>query len=519
MKQITELIEHRKREVALHPLYAWMRNDCVGLPDRLAFAPVFVNFIMGFRDLNRWFLRYADANDPYRQAINAHTQEDEGHSKFFLEDWAKLGLDRRLGWGAGETLWWYYAAGPTELFRSYGMELMEMSTLHSDPLLRFALMESIEACGHVFFGVTCGVAEALEKQTGTEYRYFGRFHLMRETGHLLGAGHIFEEAEIDPAREALASALANRIFDMFLVENDRLLAYAEEFLAGKRAPASLREAAAPDSSSPEVPSLAQRKRLEPPPHPSQQGLEEALAQRKIQADEHPFFAWMRAPDRHPAKVKLQRFIPLWVPDIMGYRDLTAYALAYRHPANPRERAINRWLAQLQTHHRLFIRDWAALEMDALLSWTASDTLTFLGLSRHTDLQRKSMASFVKLAYGHPKPALRFWLLEALEASGEAFFKNTRALALRFETESSKRLDYLADRHPLSHPTLERDDAADAVAFRQLPLNEAEQRIALEMIHTVFDCLEAQYTQSLELAGIDLFNAIPPVTAAVGSCGT
>ncbi|KYF72653.1 hypothetical protein BE11_50325 [Sorangium cellulosum] len=110
-----------------------------------------------------------------------------------------------------------------------------------------------------------------------------------------------------------------------------------------------------------------------------------------------------------------------------------------------------------------------------------------------------MSAFVKLAFAHPEPALRFWLMEALEASGDAFFENTRALARRVEAERPLRLDYLADRHALSHPALDPDDEADAVAFKSGALDARGREIAVGMIHTVFDCLELQFSLSLELA--------------------
>ena len=45
--------------------------------------------------------------------------------------------------------------------------------------------------------------------------------------------------------------------------------------------------------------------------------------------------------------QLQRFIALWTPDVMGYKDLNRYALRYRAPQSKYERAINRWCEQLE----------------------------------------------------------------------------------------------------------------------------------------------------------------------------
>jgi hypothetical protein len=184
---------------------------------------------------------------------------------------------------------------------------------------------------------------------------------------------------------------------------------------------------------------------------------------------------------------------------MGYKDLNRYALAYRDPANRYQRAINRWTADLQSHHQLFLRDWAALGMDDVLGWSASETLRFYCLSGHTEVQRRNMATFVKLAYAHPEPVLRFWLMAALEATGESFFAATRELAWRVERETNRRLDYLADRHQVSHRVLEEDPEADSVFFQGEEISAADSDIARDMVNTVFDCIDEQYTLSLELA--------------------
>jgi len=169
------------------------------------------------------------------------------------------------------------------------------------------------------------------------------------------------------------------------------------------------------------------------------------------------------------------------------------------PRGTRERAINRRLSPLQSHHQLFLRDWAELDMDRFLGWTASDTIDFYYRSQYTEVQRHSMSCFVKLASLHPRPLLRFWLIEALEASGEAFFRHTRALA----QQEGAQLDYLADRHALAHPTLARDEQAEAVDFTREALDEDGQEHVIRMIHTVFDCLERQFTHSLEHATRDV----------------
>ena len=40
--------------------FAWLRNDRVPAQDRLAFTPAGALFIMQFRDMNRWVLRFRE---------------------------------------------------------------------------------------------------------------------------------------------------------------------------------------------------------------------------------------------------------------------------------------------------------------------------------------------------------------------------------------------------------------------------------------------------------------------------
>ena len=65
---------------------------------------------------------------------------------------------------------------------------------------------------------------------------------------------------------------------------------------------------------------------------------------------------------------------------MGYADLMTYALAYPQPRDAAERALNRHAARLACHHRLFLADAAALDLDGALGWSAGETLHFLGRS-------------------------------------------------------------------------------------------------------------------------------------------
>ncbi len=494
MQEVLAALARGRARIDAHPLYAWLADDAVPLERRFAFAPLFAGFILGFRDLNRWFLRYPDPRNRYEEAINAHTAEDETHSALFLADWRELGLDGQLGWGVEDTMAWYYAAPETEVFRRYALRLTELCVATPDPLVRYALMEAIETCGHVFFGHTAPVAARLARRTGAALRYFGPYHLARETGSLVDGDDEFAAAVLAPDQRRRALALVEEVFAMFTVKNDHLLAYASALAAGSPVPrpASAARQADPHPPGPVAPLHVLAK---VPPAPGHVPMADRLADRMARLAAHPFLAWLASSTADPA-ARLRAVVPAWVPDIMGYADLMTYALPYRRPADAAQRALNRHAARLACHHRLFVADAASLGLDAALGWTAGETLDYLGRSDATELQRRNMAAFVDIAFRERSPAVRYWLVEALQGSGEAFFQRSGALARAAEPALPGRLDYLGDRHRLAHPVLPPDPGADAVQLTALPVTGREREAALAAVDTVFARMTAQLDQSL-----------------------
>jgi hypothetical protein len=238
----------------------------------------------------------------------------------------------------------------------------------------------------------------------------------------------------------------------------------------------------------------------------QREVQRLLEMRKARTARHPLFAWLQRQAEISPMEKLQRFIPMWVMDIMGYRDLNHYALRYARPADRREQQINQWVDALCTHSALFMNDWDALQMDDIVDWTASDTLSFCFLDRNMDVHRRNIAKFIKLAFAHPNPILRYWMLEALESSGEAFFHNTKQLATQAEHEAGIRLDYLGDRHDIGHPD-NTESATEPFPFKGQPLDGEQRDAACDMVTTVFDAVDEQFSISLEVAETNRF-AVP-----------
>ena len=389
-----------------------------------------------------------------------------------------------------------FLADDTEPFRRFGMNFSRMSVAdEGDALVRFAHSEAGEACGNDFFNVLAPAATRVSGKTNLQYRYFGHHHLDRELGHVIKSEGVFENEVLTPAQREKSLVLANEMFDIFFEMHDSFLRYAETYVGRgivprrKNMPTDRR--IAPPPIRPVVNELA----------PEHAEVRRAIDARKKKTARHPFFTWLREEQGVLPLQKLQRFIPMWAMDILGYRDLNRYILRYAKPQNREERLINRWVDALETHSSLFLNDWDALSMDDVLGWNARNTLKFLFLDKDTDVHRRNIASFIKLGFAHPKPELRYWFMEALESSGDAFFQNTRALATKVEQETGARLDYLADRHNGAHAK-----ATQAPARITLPgsLSAEDRDIALKMVETVFDAVDEQLFVSLEAARSNKF---------------
>lgn len=510
MKRFMQYKHGRTEALDAHPFISWLDADNVALEDKLGFAPIMALFVMAFRDVNLWVLRFEEeAEEHFRSLINGNTFEDEGHSRLFLHDWRCMGLDARLRWSASDTLWWLFHSPDQERFREYGVEFVRFSVEDGgDPLLRFAHSEAGEACGMVFFSHSVHPAVALGEAQGKTYRYFGTEHLERELSHVEHTEEDFVNQVLDEAGLAKAVDLGGRMFDVFHGIFDAFLDYAHAHVEGGTVPQAPADHGAQGCGLPRHPveDLSGFAAPEGEVSSSAARLLAKLDARRAQAAAHPLYAWMREASV-PAADKLRRFMPLWSMDVLGYRDLNHFVFHYANGASaharaPEARLINAWVNELETHSGLFLRDWQALGLDERLGWSASETLEFLFFDRAMDVHRHNIMRFMKLGLRHDHPSLRYWMMRALEASGEAFFANTRELARAAEAsgELAGPLDYLGDRHGGEHP--ERGVDLDALlrgTFHAHELDAEQLAVAEQMIDVVFDSLEHQLDFSLEAA--------------------
>jgi hypothetical protein len=496
VENVLALVAERQADLDRHPLFEWMNSDDNPVPDPLLILPAMVTFSMGFRDVNKWVFRYPDAANDLERGINIHTFEDQTHSRLFLEDWKRLGLDRRLGWNASDTLWWLFQAEVNEVARDHGVYFLSMAAADAkDPLLRFAQSEMMEALGAVFFKHASKIAIRFTEQTGIELPYMGPFHLALESGHM-DCEELFERQRLDERRRARALELAETIYRIFSAQLDMWLVYAKEYIVTGNPP---RPRVRPMADRVAGGAPGPRVVTDGPVHSSQVPLQKLLLERQRRSVAHPFYSWLEnRGDRIPALRALQRFIPMWAMDCMGYRDLNRYAMRYAEPASDLHRTVNAWVDDLATHNTLYLNDWKQLGLDEILGWKSSDTLAFCYLDPQTDVHRRNIVRFTELAAGNDDPVLRLWLMHALETSGEPFFRQTKALAAEAEATVGVRLDYLGDRHEVAHrkPAV---SAGPPAGFKDRPLEPSGCDVAAHMIETVFDAADEQLDISLDVA--------------------
>jgi hypothetical protein len=213
MKEILDLIARKQQVFAELPFFKFLHNSRIAPQERLAFAPYFAPFVMGFGELNRAVFR-EESNDPIQLMINQHSREDDSHWIWFLEDLQKLKLDLSMNFNDALRFLW---GNETAVSRHMIYELYRY-TYRVRPIQKLVIIEAIEATADIFLSATAKAARELQENTNKEYRYFGNLHLAIDTGHSL---HLSEtqqfieslELSVETKQEAIESV--EKVFQLF----------------------------------------------------------------------------------------------------------------------------------------------------------------------------------------------------------------------------------------------------------------------------------------------------------------
>jgi hypothetical protein len=494
MKRVQALFAENRGRIAGHPFFDWLRDASLPVRDRFSFTPLMVDFTMGFADMNKWFLGYEDPQNELELSINQHTLEDRTHSRLFLENWKALAFDDQLNWSASQTLWWLYHSPQTLPVRRFGWDILRLSVQYPDPLVRFALMEAIEICGDIFFGNTKIVAQQLSRQTGVDYRYYGEYHHLRETGHLHTDESPFFAARLSEQQLQHANSAVEAIFQGFI----RVLDHLFEHCRSRDAHSWSAFAAQGDRAMQPRNDLV-RDRSFPRRSIGPRALApmlDFLQERQAQLASHPFLDWLRSTPVDDTE-RLRRFAPLWAIDIAGYPDFNHFALSYPDPTNAVELAVTDWARALGHHGVVYLQDWRVLELDRALGWNAGNTISYYFLSELSEVHRRNLAKITRFAYVDSSPLWRWWLMTAFEAGGDPLFDALAPVVQRAEGHRGP-LNYWAERHGEQSLAQERRAQLQTLMLNQ-PLTAEMQRRLSAMIATIFDGFEEQFTLSHHLA--------------------
>jgi hypothetical protein len=185
VREVLGYIERRVAQLRESAFITWLADDSVPARDRLMrWLPCAAPWVFGFMDLNGILLRYGEdeaRDDPYKRAINDHLEEDAQHWTFYLEDLRRFELDAPVD--LPETLRFLWG----DVTRAQRLAVYRLAALASRsraPLVRYALIATLEALAHVVFDTLVRVADPFAEQTGQEALYVGAVHAELEPGHL-----------------------------------------------------------------------------------------------------------------------------------------------------------------------------------------------------------------------------------------------------------------------------------------------------------------------------------------------
>lgn len=212
MKAARRLDAWRTR-IAAHPLYSWLRDGATAAPLDLlrALVPDWTMDILGYRDLARYALSYADPQTEAERQINSWAGELSAHSALFVQDWINLGLDQHLGLTASGTMEYIYLDPDLDVHRRHLIEFAKLAMRHTDPALRWWLTVALEATGEAWFAATRFLAEQVERDTGITLDYLAERHCVGPEASC--ARPSLPPALLRPEDEDTAVCLVDTVFE------------------------------------------------------------------------------------------------------------------------------------------------------------------------------------------------------------------------------------------------------------------------------------------------------------------
>jgi hypothetical protein len=502
-----KVVDEWRDRIEDHPLHRWLiADDGVPPENKLWFSLYFANFIMYFRELNLYHISYRDDRslDAQRESLSAHADEDMTHSKLFMRDFKTLGWDDLLGWHPSEVLHWLFSSEVNADLRRRTTAITKLVIEAQDPMVRYAVVESIEACGNALFRHTERVAERYTARTGRELVYWGAFHLARETGHAVD-DDAFEGVVLSHEQRTAAIRRAVRLYELIDEQNSDMLRLAQETLSqdgfGTR---RWRHATPPEKiDAIEGPEVFDFNFWPANPHQSQQAVYAEL-KRCVQAVHDSgalsfFESDDLSGDLDESLARLRLAAMFIATDTTGTPTVYQHMVPYSFPVNAAERAINRLAERFGRRADMLYVDWASLELDRRLNWPVSRMLEFIYLDRATETHRDLRAVITHHIDVTTDPVLRYWTIVALKTLTATYADAIGRLAARVERQIGRPLPYLSLKLNPNLPDLEPDPEADAIRFESLPIEPAAAEHATALVREIYQAVQRRLDAMLESA--------------------
>lgn len=161
--------------------------------------------------------------------------------------------------------------------------------------------------------------------------------------------------------------------------------------------------------------------------------------------QHPFLRWFESPQIQPAE-KLKKWVPVITAFALSFKDFCNIILKY-----PDEEAKKDELKSLINHHGEEDGthwQWLLMDIKTLDCNNPSDPIEVVKFlwGKNTEEQRRGFYDLSILVEKAKNPILRFCLIAAFEACGEALFQIVAQVADDYEMESSNKLWYFGRNH-------------------------------------------------------------------------
>lgn len=224
MKDILAYIEGKKVSYAKLPFFDFLRDRTIPPQQRLAFAPSFAFFVMGFGELNKHAFRQEPTTDKVQAIINQHTYEDDSHWIWFLEDLTKLEANPSASFSQTLKFLW---SQENNLSRWTTYRLYQL-THQASPIQKLVVIEAIEATADIFLDLTSQIADQMKAESEIDCTYFGQHHFDIDTNHTMhsdDAENKVEDIVVPEDFKASAYELVDEVFALFTAFSEALHQY------------------------------------------------------------------------------------------------------------------------------------------------------------------------------------------------------------------------------------------------------------------------------------------------------